>query len=50
MKTIYENDKDVLVGATILDVSPEDDGGFVSHAVLRTLDGRTFTITGWTYS
>lgn len=50
MKTIYEKDKDVLIGATIVDVSPDDkEHALISHIVLKTLDGRIFTATGWEY-
>lgn len=44
----HENDTKVLLGATIIDVVKDDDG-FVSHAILKTIGGKIFTMTGWTY-
>lgn len=41
-------DAEVLRGATIVSTDVNEDG-FVEHVVLQTKDGKTFTMTGWTY-
>lgn len=50
-KKEYDSDAKVLLGATIVKVfeDPSVNDRMVSHAILETADGRTFTITGWTY-
>ena len=49
VKGEHENDADVLLGATIVCALKDTDNDFVSHVVLESVDGRTFTMTGWTY-